>query len=348
MGPFRVLFCLVAFLILSQGAAQALLDDLRRDIRERLDPGQSYGLYQKSLEMEADFDAVCQRIETNISQSDWKLITHWELSTPEICSSRARVYLIQNHDYDQAVLAKGVRHLLFLPIRIGVYQEGSKVVVVFTNPEILSKVFFADLPFAEQDEMIAYANLVRKDLVTLCVKGMEGTILTEQLPPVRNDRDVRFFWATYLDQVDVVKRVPIKNDPQETLKNVCAGIQTATGKSKSGWRVVSTTVIGERACILGLTEKNVEDQLLNYSGLKWPSTLDRDPCSGIYHLTQFPIEILVFIEEGEVRVALLDQFWRMRFYLWDDPYRTGSIFMVRDPNLSSRIYNALVDIIRSR
>ncbi|MDX1763546.1 MAG: hypothetical protein R3231_04435, partial [bacterium] len=119
MGPFRAVFSLLLLLILTPVSTEALLDDLRRDMRERLDPGQSYGLYQKSLEMEADFDAVCQRIETNISQSDWQLITHWELSTPEICSSRARVYLIQNHDYDQAVLAKGVRHLIFLPIRIG-------------------------------------------------------------------------------------------------------------------------------------------------------------------------------------------------------------------------------------
>jgi uncharacterized protein (DUF302 family) len=342
-----VLLYFLCFTLAGQSSVSALLDDFRRDIKERLDPGQSYGLYQKSLEIEADFDEVCERIETNISQSEWKLITHWELNTPEICSSRARVYLIQNQEYDEAVLAKGARHLVFLPIRIGVFNERGKVVVVFTNPELLSKVFFANLPFAEQDEMIAYANVVRKDLVTLCVKGMEGTILTEQLPPVRNDRDVRFFWSKYQDQLDIVKRVPIRHDPQAALQKVCERIERAAARLKSGWLVVSRTLIGKRACILGVTQRNIEDQLLNYSGLKWPSSLDRDPCSGLYHLTQFPLEILVFIEEGEVRVALLDQFWRMRFYLWDDPYRTGSIFLARDPNLSSRIYSDLLEIIKS-
>jgi len=330
-----------------QTSLYAFLDDFRRDIKERLDPGQSYGLYQKALEVEASFESVCSRIETNISQSDWELISNWDLDTPDICRTRARVYLIHNADYDRAVLAKGPRHLIFLPVRIGVYEEGSKVVVVFTNPEFLTKVFFADLPFSEQDEMIGLAREVREDLVTFCVKGMEGTILTQQLPPIRNDRDVRFFWSRFLDHLDIIKTVPIRKDSTAVLKDVCDRIVKTSSKNESGWRVVSRTMIQDQACILGVTQKNSEDQALNYSGLKWPAILNRDPCSGIYHLTQFPIEILIFIEEGEIRVGILDQFWRMRFYLWDNPYRTGSIFLARDPNFSSRIYKSLLQLIQN-
>ncbi len=194
--------------------------------------------------------------------------------------------------------------------------------------------------------MMAFGQEVKKDLVTFCVKGMEGTILTQQLPPIRNDRDVRFFWSRFLDHLDVVKRFPIRDDPGATLKEVCESIQKDSEEDESGWKVVSRTMIEERACLLGVTQKHIENQALNYSGLKWPSALDRDPCSGIYHLTQFPIEILVFVEDGEVRVGVLDQFWRMRFYLWDDPYRTGSIFLARDPNFSSRIYESLLQLIQ--
>lgn len=342
----RLCVCLVIFFLVIPGGSEALLDDFRRDIKERLDPGESYGLYQKVLEVVAPFESVCERIETNISQSDWALITHWELDTPDICNSRARVYLLRNEDFDRAVLSKGVRRLIFLPVRIGVYEEGPNVVVVFTNPELLAKVFFADLPFVDQDEMIAVGKEVKKDLVTFCVKGMEGTILTEQLPPIRNDRDVRFFWSRYQDHMDVVRHVPIRDDPAATLEEVCGQIEKASAARGSAWKVIFRSMVEDRACLMGVSQKNIEDRALNFSGVKWPSILDRDPCSGIYHLTQFPIEILVFVEEGEVRVALLDQFWRMRFYLWDDPLRTGSIFLARDPNLSSRIHESILRLIQ--
>lgn len=340
-------FYLLLLFFYLETASHAFLDDFRRDIKERLDPGQSYGLYQKVLEVEAPFEFVCSRIETNISQSDWELISNWDLDAPDVCHTRARVYLLRNQDYDRTVLSKGPRHLIFLPVRIGVYEEGSKVVVVFTNPEFLTKVFFADLPFSEQDEMIGLAKEVREDLVTFCVKGMEGTILTQQLPPFRNDRDVRFFWSRFLDHLDIVRAVPVRKDPAVTLKEVCDRIVKTSSKSESGWKVISRTMVEDQACILGVTQKNTEDQALNFSGLKWPAILGREPCSGIYHLTQFPIEILVFVEEGEVRVGILDQFWRMRFYLWDNPYRTGSIFLARDPNFSSRIYKSLLQLIQN-
>jgi len=96
---------------------------------------------------------------------------------------------------------------------------------------------------------------------------------------------------------------------------------------------------------MGVTNRHIENLTLNYTGLKWPGFLDRDSCSGLYHLTQFPIEILVYVEEGEIRIGILDQFWRMRFYLWDNPYRTGATFMARDPNFSGRIYKSLLKII---
>lgn len=332
-------------LLIAVSSGYAVLDDFRRDIKERLDPGQSFGLYQKALEVVAPFESVCDRIEANISQSDWNLITRWDLETPGVCESRGRVYLLRNEDHDRAVLAKGVRHLIFLPLRIGVYKEGPKVVVVFTNPELLAKVFFADLPFVDQDEMLSLAREAKKDLVTFSVKGMEGTILTEQLPPIRNNRDVRFFWSRYQEHLDLVRRVPIRDNPETVLKEVCERIEKGFQDRAPGWRVIFHSMVQDRACIIGVSNRNIEDQMLNFSGLKWPSILDRDPCSGIYHLTQFPFEILVFVEEGEVRVGILDQFWRMRFYLWDDPLRTGSIFLARDPNLSSHIYEALLKLV---
>jgi hypothetical protein len=175
---------------------------------------------------------------------------------------------------------------------------------------------------------------------------MEGTILTQQLPPIRNDRDVRFFWSRFLDHMDVVRRVPIRGDAVQTLQMVCDQIEQYAKNQAFGWQIISRYMIEDQACILGVSQRNIEDQALNYSGLKWPSILDRDPCSGLYHLTQFPIEILVFVEDGEVRVGILDQFWRMRFYLWDNPYRTGSIFLARDPNFSGRIYESLLKLIR--
>jgi hypothetical protein len=344
----RIVAVLLLLLEISATSAHAIFDDFRREIKERLDPGKSYGLYQKALEMEAPFETVCNQIESNIHQSDWEIITSWDLDTPDVCDARARVYLIQNDDYTHAVLSKGARHLIFLPIRIGVFQKAGKVVVVFTNPELLAKVFFADLPFVQQDEMVAMSNVVKKDLVTLCVKGMEGTILTEQLPPIRNDRDIRFFWSGIRDQFDVVRRIPLQGSTAEALKKVAARLEKGVRIQQNGWRVIFSTMIEDQACLIGVSNKHIEDLTLNYIGLKWPSFLDRDPCSGLYHLTEFPIEILVFVEEGEIRVGILDQFWRMRFYLWDDPYRTGITFLARDPNYSSRIYKALLGIIRFR
>ena len=341
-----ILCCLAAWGGLVPVQAQAGLADLGRSLRERFDPGVSYGLYVKVLQAVEPWDAIAGRIETNIAQSDWELVASWDLDTPDACVTRARVYVVRNEDYDRAVLAKGVRRAAFLPLRIGLYQRGPEVVVIFTNPEALSKVFFADLPFVEQDEMMALAREAKKDLVTLCVKGMQGTILTQQLAPVRNDRDIRFFWSRAPEQVDVVRRFPVRDDPARALEEACRRIVRSLADPDTGWRLVFRARIGPEVCILGVTNPHVEDQALNFSGLTWPSILDRDPCSGLYHLTQFPLEILVFVEQGQVKAALLDQFWRMRFYLWDDPYRTGTIFMARDPNFSARIYDSLVRLIR--
>ena len=341
-----MLCCLAVWVVPAPARVDAGLAEFGRGLRERFDPGVSRGLYVKVLEAVEPWEAIAGRIETNIAQSDWELVASWDLDPPDVCPARARVYVVRNEDYDRAVLAKGVRRAAFLPLRIGLYRQGPQVTVVFTNPEALSKVFFADLPFVEQDEMMALAREAKKDLVTLCVKGMQGTILTQQLPPVRNDRDVRFFWSRAADQLDVVRRFPLRGAPGQALEAVCRRIERSLADPDTGWRLVYRTSPGPGVCILGVSNPRVEDQALNFSGLEWPSVLDRDPCSGLYHLTQFPLEILVFVEQGEVRVGLLDQFWRMRFYLWDDPYRTGAIFMARDPNFAARIHHSLVALIR--
>jgi len=341
--PF--LTALVLPLAVSPPPARAFLNDFRRDIKERLDPGKSYGLYREALEIKAPFVSVCRRIESNVQQSDWEILGSWDLDTPHVCGSRARVYLLRNEDYDRAVLAKGPRHLMFLPIRIGVYQEEGKVIVVFTNPDLLAKVFFADLPFVEQDEMAALANKVKKDLVTFCIKGMEGTILTKQLPPIRNDRDVRFFWSGIADQFDVIRHIPLTGDPAETIRKVCDRLEKGMRINRNGWYPVYRDRIGGRACLMGVTDRHIENLTMHYAGSLRPSSGEGNSCSGLYHLTQFPIEILVYVEEGEIRIGILDQFWRMRFYLWDNPYRTGATFMAKDPNFSGRIYKSLLEII---
>lgn len=271
---------------------------------------EKFGTFVKVVEnAEGSFDEVGKSVEAGLKSAGWDVLAVFNSGLPQGCNFRSRVIVFSSDKYAEAIMKNGVKSAFAIPLRAGIYEDEKGIHVAVVNPASINRTIIDeskvnDLSVSTSNaivEAIAAAvpgNAVKKQVAQIRKKGRVGGMgggdfhkIIEEVYTADDDKD-----ATFTKVVDDVKKGILNN--------------------KKNWKLIYTYDLSNYdAVIFGVTEAKTEAKAFMIGGDKRSSRSYKFP--GLDHGAAFPIEVIVYKENGQVKVVTMDEMYRMKLYFED-------------------------------
>jgi uncharacterized protein (DUF302 family) len=313
-----------------------------------------FGVYEKVVEKaKASPDELAGAIASGIESSGFTFLNKIELHTPNLIrqdtsrhsSYQAFVVLATSTKFDSLLLSFANRYAANWILRIGIYQDENGTHVSITNPETMTRIICNDLNEKDYQIVIEAAQQVKQDLRKVILAVVKGTEVSKQMPPIRNEARIRkakkdmmmmvgpmtFFKNP--NQFPILKETATGENAQAVFEKVLSEIEqnidqfipsekennyhwTTNPDSDLKWRVAcKVKLAGANAAVLGITRNRTEALSFHICGMKREKNIN--PIPGIDHLTSYPIEVVIFEENGKIKVGTPREMFRMDMFFWD-------------------------------
>ena len=297
---------------------------------------EKYGVYIKVIEKaQGSFDEVSSAVEEGLTKGGWEILGSHDTGVPDGCSYRSRAISFSSEDYAAKVIENGIKAAFALPLRAGIYEDEKGINIVFVNPVSINRTIISET--AMDTFSLATANA----LVETIAGSVKGDVVNEQAGQMRNKGRIGGMGGgDFLNKIDEVRSFPDSSD--SALKQIAANVKGSILQNDIEWKLVYSYDLADRgAVIYGLTKTVTEAKAFSIAGDKRKS--DSNICPGIDHAAAFPIEVLVYKDEGQVKVVLMDGMYRMKMYFED----AGKWAFMKNMTMPGKIEKEMVDVISS-
>lgn len=313
-----------------------------------------YGIYEKVIENAAGTPGqVANSIAEALQSSNLSFLNKLEVNTPNLVREdeskhsdfKAFLELATSTSFDSLLVKFGNRYAANWILRIGVYQDENGTQAQIANPETMTRIICNDLPDKDYQTVTAAAQDVKKDLRHIILSSVRGKKVAVQMPPIRDEDRLRqakkdmpmmvgpmtFFKSD--KQFPILKEVPAEDDAKATFNKVLAEIEhnlrqfqppeknadyhwCTNPESNLVWQNVCTAkLMGYNAAVIGITRGRTEALSFHICGMKREH--DENSTPGIDHIAAHPIEVVIFEEDGKIKVGTAREMFRMDMFFWD-------------------------------
>ncbi len=313
-----------------------------------------FGIYEKVIENSATSpERIAEQLATNFTASKFTFLNKIEMKTPNIVREdtekhsdfKAFLVLATCPAFDSLLINFGNRYAANWILRVGVYQDQNGTHVIIANPETITRIICNDLPDEDYKTLVAHSCKVTENLRKVILSAVEGNEVTVQMPPVRDEERLRKAKKDMMMMVGpmtffkdegqflIPKEVAIGENPAETFNQMLAEVEQNIQNFRPDesdkdyhwcenpdenllWRVVCKIKSPDRnAAILGITRGRTEALSFHIGGMTRDSEANQVP--GIDHVAAYPIEVVVFEEDGKIKVGSPREMFRMDMFFWD-------------------------------
>ncbi len=296
----------------------------------------AYGVYEKVVEKAAgSFAEVSAALERGIKESGWQLLAAYDNGIPTDCPFRARTFVVHSPSYAGAVLATGPKSAFALPLRAHVYEDEAGVHVAVVNPASINRTIMGD----EKFEAKSLAAL--KELEEAVTKGVKGAAVKKQIGQIREQGRIGGIGGG--DFPDKVIEVYVAADAAEaTFKKVAADVKKGIEGNRSEYKLIYTLDLSsEGVVIYGVTKSSMESRSFGIAGEVRASKEYK--CPGIDHAGAFPIEVIIYKDEGKVKAVTLKEMYRMKLYFED----AGNWAFMKNMRMPGQIEDEIVGMMKT-
>lgn len=315
-----------------------------------------HGIYTKVVKgINQDIETVGEKVKSIFEESDFTVLNYLDIGTPDIikenekerCGHKAKVLILSSPSYRNLLTSFGNKYLVASFIRVGIYESNNGVNIVITDPETINRIIFNDL--WEDGEEEKYNSIVEKTIpikksIIDFIHTIEwGTKVSETLPPVRSDEDLKesskdmFMMVGSMtffndeDQFPIIYEISntmgteglsyVRNKIDKNLENFVSidddkSYRFTKSPDVLKWKIVSEVYSPDSTSILlGITRTRTEGLSFSIAGVSRET--DELKCPGIDHASAYPIEVLITQEDGKIIIRTARQMFRMDMYFWD-------------------------------
>jgi hypothetical protein len=313
-----------------------------------------FGMYEKVVENATGTpEEIANIIAAKIDSSDFTLLNKIEMHTPNLIRKdkgkhspfQAHVVLATSTKFDSLLLSFGNRYAANWILRIGIYQDENGTQVTITNPETMTRIICNDLIEKDYQIIIEAAQHVKQNLRNVVLASVNGTEVSKQMPPIRNEERIRkakkdmmmmvgpmtFFKNP--KQFPILKEVVVGENAEATFERVLSEVEqnidqfrpdekdlkyhwTSDTDTDLKWRIsCKFSIEGANAAVLGITRNRTEALSFHICGMKREN--DSNSIPGIDHLAAYPVEVVIFEENGKIKVGTPREMFRMDMFFWD-------------------------------
>jgi hypothetical protein len=333
------------------------------------------GIYLQVIKnINGEFGQVCEQVKQGIQSVGFNIIAEKDIATPDlvrengknICGYKGKLIVFANDDYVKMLTSFGNKYLVASFLRVGVYESNDGVQVTAADPETINRIIFNDLTDKSYNKAVKNTLGYKKQIVDALHSLNLGENVEESREPKRSIDDLRdaskdmFMMVgdmTFFEDEDqfpviysqknsngtdgleqlkqkmyanINKFVPVKDDkeyrwtknPNEDLK----------------WKVVGEVYSPDKKAVLfGITRNRTEAESFYIVGKE----TDKNKCPGLDHLTSYPVEVLVMVNDDKITVQTPREMFRMDMYFWDAGMGAFMNHMSMPGILDNSIYRAL-------
>ncbi len=294
-----------------------------------------YGVYVKVIEKaKGSFDEVSSRVDSALRKAGWEILGTFETGVPEGCRFRSRVIVFSSPSYAKSILSNGVKAAFALPLRAGIYEDETGINVAVLNPASINRTII------HETKLDGFSAGEMNSIVDAIARSVPGSVVKKQIGELRSKGKVGGMGGgEFLDKIEEVYSAP---DSPDLLKRVSENVKKGILQNKKGWKLIYTLDLSPNgAIIFGVTEPKMEGRAFGIAGEKRSSDSYKFP--GIDHNSAFPIEVVVFKDAGKVKVAVLDEMYRMKLYFED----AGMWAFMKNMRMPGQIQGEIVDMIKA-
>jgi uncharacterized protein (DUF302 family) len=272
--------------------------------------GVQYGTFVKVTEKAAgSFDEVSKAVESGLQKAGWEILGTYDTGVPQGCNFRSRVIIFSSKDYADTIMNNGVKAAFALPLRVGIYEDESGINVAFVNPASINRTII------DETKLDNFSSVLAGSLVDVIAGAVPGTVVNKQIGEIRSKGRVSGMGGG--DFISKIKEIyAAKDDTDDTFKKVSEDVKKGILNNTKGWKLAYTyDLSGHGAIIFGVTNAMMERRAFTIAGEKRSSGSYKFP--GLDHGAAFPIEVIVYKDNGKVRAVTLDGMYRMKLYFED-------------------------------
>lgn len=310
------LFLLVFFLTLSPALA-----------------AEEYGTFVKVVEnASGSFDEVSSAVESGLKKAGWDILATFNPGVPEGCEFRSRVVVFTSQKYAQTIMEHGVKSAFALPLRAGIYEDETGIHVAVVNPASINRTIIGE---ADLDDLsLATSN----SIVEAIAGAVQGDAVKKQVGQMRKKGRVGGMGGgDFFDKIEEVYKA--SDDDDGSFNKVVDGVRSGILDNEKNWSLIySYDLSSYDTVVFGMTETGMEGRAFSIAGEKRSSKSYRFP--GLDHGAAFPIEVIVYKEDGGVKVVTMDGMYRMKLYFED----AGMWAFIKNMGMPGDIEDDVVEI----
>ena len=270
--------------------------------------------------LQGSFDEASGALRAGFVANGWEIVTARDVAVDRTaCSYRARVFVIHSPRYSEQVLAHGPRAAFALPVRVALYEDEAGMHLATVNPLSINRTIVAETGF----EAASHALLA--ELQRIAGATLRGRYAIRPYGQVRErgliGRTMGIMaGGPFLEKIKDVYTVA-GNSPDELVRVaglVWKGLEQGAGRGR--WQVhgiYKLDLSAQGVIVIGVSGDALEAKSFAIVGAGSDERRSHYKCAGLAHAAAYPIEIVVFRDQGQVHVGVLDGMYRMKMYFED-------------------------------
>jgi len=332
-----------------------------------------YLLTNKNIKTE--FVQVSDDVIKAIENAGFRILGTREITTPDnvredgedLCGFRSKLIMFTSDDYMKMLTSFGNKYLVSSFLKAGVYETDESIMINIADLETINRIVFNDMDDEPYEQAVNQTLSYKTKIIDALHSLSYGDNVNEAMEPKREtgelrdaDRDMFMMVGpmTLYDDEDQfpviyseenVKDISKIEALKESMYKNIAKFQPNEDDREYRWtknpdKDLTWQILGEvssldnKAIMFGLTRNRTEGVSFYIVG----DETETNKCPGINHLTAFPAEVLVMInEDNELVVMTARQMIRMDMYFWDAGMAAFMDHMGMPGMLDESIYRAL-------
>jgi hypothetical protein len=334
-----------------------------------------HGMYMLTVKnAKGDFEKISSSVIKSIESSGFKILAERDVSTPDnvredgkdLCGYKGKLIVFTSEDYIKMLTSFGNKYLVASFLRIGVHETNEGIQIIIADPETINRIIFNDLNDKNYEQVVKKTLPFKSKIITSIHSLKLETNVEEIRDPKRSTEDLReaardmFMMVgpmTFFTDEDQFPEIysqkndngiqGIENLKLEMFKNIESFQQTKDDSEYRWtknpnedlkWKVVGEVISPDKKAVLfGLTRNRTEAVSFYIVG----DETEQNKCPGLDHLTAYPIEVLLMIEDENIVVYTPREMFRMDMYFWDAGMGAFMNHMSMPDILDESIYLAL-------
>ncbi len=276
-----------------------------------------YGVYERVIEKaKGSISDVAGAIEKAASNEGFQVLAKFDVSSPEGCSYKAKVIVLNSPDYARQILSINKKTGPFaVPIRINIFEDESGLNVSVINPHSINRTILLD-----DKKYEALSDSILQDVRKIITSAVQGKVVNKQYGQLRSKGYIGRTMGVMAGGPFDSKVVTI-HTVQGDLKNISDTVKDALSKgpgAKWGTRFVYSLDLSDKGVvILGVTGTPMDSKSFDIVKAGGDSSRKKYECPGIAHAASFPVEVVVAKDGDDIKISLINEMYRMKVYFED-------------------------------